>query len=152
MSKYITPWTDGCNCSDKLCAPDTVFITAVSLHKFGTEQEVMEVMKILQSQARFDLKVLILLSLEAQQHFPGRSCGLVLNDLTLWRCLRPGWNAGCFGLSPRRNVGCFKLLWALWAHHTSLHAHVHVCVRCSPSPRSKIQQPRPALDVSDCAL
>lgn len=46
MSKYITPWSDGCNCSDKLCATDVVSITAVSLRKFGIEQEVM---KILQS-------------------------------------------------------------------------------------------------------
>lgn len=63
-----------------------VFITAVSLLKFGIEQEVMN---ILQSRRRFDLKVLILLSLKAQQLFPGRSCGLVLNELMLWRCLSP---------------------------------------------------------------
>lgn len=47
MSKHITPWSDGCNCSNKLCAPDMIFITAVSMHKFGIEQEVMN---ILQSQ------------------------------------------------------------------------------------------------------
>lgn len=64
-----------------------VFITATSLHKFGIEQEVM---KILQGQKRFDLEALILLSLKAQQHFLGRSCVLVLNDLMLWQCLSPG--------------------------------------------------------------
>lgn len=149
VSKYITPWNDGCNCSEKLCAPDMVFITAVSLHEFEIEQELI---KTLQSQKRFDLKVLILLSLKAQQHFPGRSCGLVLNDLMLWQCLSPGWKAGRFNLSPRRSSGCFKLLWVLWAHHTSLHVRVHACVRCSPSPRSKVQQPCSALDVPDCAL
>lgn len=62
-----------------------VFATAVSLPEFGIKQKAM---KNLQSQTRFDLKMLTLLSLkaaglEATQHFPGRSCGLVLSDLLL---------------------------------------------------------------------
>lgn len=150
MSEYITPWSDGCNCSDKSCAPDMVFITAVSLHKFGIGQEVM---KILQNQKIFDLEVLVLLSLKAQQHFPERSCVLVLNDLVMPQSRMKCW---MLQLHTRWNVGCFKLLWVLWAHHTSLHAYlhvyVHVCARCSPSPRSKVQQPCSATDVPDCAL
>lgn len=120
VSKHIITWTAGCKCSDKFCAPDMVFATAVSLPEFGIEQKAM---KNLQSQTRFDLKMLTLLSLkaaglEATQHFPGRSCGLVLSDLLLRWCLSPGWN-----------VGCFKLLWVLWAHRTSSHTCVHACVR-----------------------
>lgn len=71
--------------TDKFCAPGMVCVTAVSLSEFGIEQKVM---KNLQSQTRFDLKMLTLLSLkaaglEATQRFPGSSCGLVLNDLRL---------------------------------------------------------------------
>lgn len=122
--------------------------SAVSLSEFGIEQKMM---KNLQSQTRFDLKMLTLLSLkaagpEATQRFPGSSCGLVLNDLLLRWCLSPGWNVGCFNLSPGWNVGCFKILWVLWAHQTSLHALMHACVcACvcyTPSPQSKTKQPQ----------
>jgi len=62
-----------------------VFVTAVSLPDFRIEQNMM---RNLQNQTRFDLKMLILLSikatgLEEKQHFPGSTSGLVLNDLLL---------------------------------------------------------------------
>lgn len=95
-----------------------VFITALSLHKFGIEQEVM---KILQNQKRFDLEVLIWLSLKAQQHFPGRSCVLVLNDLVM-----PQSSMKCWMLQSQPKMEC----WMLQAPLGSLSTpHLLACVR-----------------------